>query len=115
MVVRMSYLRDLPKRMLPDSMSHKFKKTNQRRPSMQETCRQARQIAVPVNHQTSPLSIVGSRITIQTSIITLARSLTRPVLDLVTKSTITHRQVTDMKNTMDRHRGPPQSVINNMS
>ena len=70
---------------------------------------------MPVNHQTSPLSIVESRITILTSIITLARSLTRLVLDLVTKSTTTHRQVTDMKNTMDRHRGPPQSVINNMS
>ena len=108
----MSYLRDLLRRMLPDLMSHKYKKPSQRQPLMQETFRQ---VAVSMSLQTSPMSTVGSRRIIKTSIITLARSLTRLELDLVTKSTTTHRLVTDMKNTMDHHRELPRSVINNRS
>ena len=108
----MSYLRDLPQRMLLDSTSHKYKKISQRRPLMQETCRPA---AASMSHQTTPLSIVGPRITIRMGIITLARSLTKLELDLVTKFTTTLSLVTGMKNTMDPHREAPRSVTNNMN
>ena len=108
----MSYLRDSHNRMLPDLMSHRYKRISLRRPWMQETCKR---VAASMSHQTSPMSTVGSRRTIKTSMTTLDRSLTRLELDLVTKSTTTHRQVTGMKNTMDHLREPPQSVINNTS
>ena len=112
MVARMSYLKDLHRRMLLDSTSHRCKRIGQRRPLMQETCRLA---AVSMNHLTTLMSTVGPRITINKSTITLARSLTRLERDLVTKSTATLQQVTDMKDTTVRHRGPPRSVINNTS